>query len=253
MLPRPEGGGDAGAVRARLYARLPMLESDRWWRERAIEAPGKRVLELGAGTGRLATAMAATGVEVTAVERDPAMVAQLRRRAALTGGHVEVVEADAAALPPPVAGGFGLVVLASSLLNETGDAQTRQDLLLAARRACRRDGHVALQVLGPWWLEGMPAQATGELAPMAGGPAVTVDIERRRSSASTGRRRARLTYRFPDGEVLVDELDAEVITPAGLEQLLADAGLRTTGRWGPRPPDPVGAADPVRFLLARPR
>jgi SAM-dependent methyltransferase len=53
-------------------------------------APGPRVLDLGAGTGKLTAGLAALGVEVTAVEPDPQMLAELRRElpdvGALAGG-----------------------------------------------------------------------------------------------------------------------------------------------------------------------
>ncbi|MER5610982.1 methyltransferase domain-containing protein [Streptomyces sp. NPDC002215] len=42
-------------------------------------APGPRVLDLGAGTGKLTATLAAMGAEVIAVEPDPAMLAELRR------------------------------------------------------------------------------------------------------------------------------------------------------------------------------
>ncbi|MFE6869772.1 class I SAM-dependent methyltransferase [Kitasatospora sp. NPDC057692] len=46
----------------------------------ALEAaPGPRVLDLGAGTGKLTATLAALGAEVVAVEPDPAMLAELRR------------------------------------------------------------------------------------------------------------------------------------------------------------------------------
>ncbi|MEH0930050.1 class I SAM-dependent methyltransferase [Micromonospora sp. CPCC 205558] len=42
-------------------------------------APGLRVLDLGAGTGKLSATLAAVGADVVAVEPDPAMLAELRR------------------------------------------------------------------------------------------------------------------------------------------------------------------------------
>lgn len=42
-------------------------------------APGPRVLDLGAGTGKLTATLVAAGADVTAVEPDPAMLAELRR------------------------------------------------------------------------------------------------------------------------------------------------------------------------------
>ena len=42
-------------------------------------APGPRVLDLGAGTGKLTATLAALGAEVIAVEPDPAMLTELRR------------------------------------------------------------------------------------------------------------------------------------------------------------------------------
>lgn len=52
------------------------LAAVRW----ALEsAPGPRVLDLGAGTGKLTAALVALGVDVVAVEPDPAMLAELSR------------------------------------------------------------------------------------------------------------------------------------------------------------------------------
>ncbi|MFB7608516.1 class I SAM-dependent methyltransferase [Streptomyces gardneri] len=42
-------------------------------------APGARVLDLGSGTGKLTATLVALGVDVVAVEPDPAMLAELRR------------------------------------------------------------------------------------------------------------------------------------------------------------------------------
>ena len=51
----------------------------RWALEPGRGAPGPRVLDLGAGTGKLTAVMAALGADVIAVEPDPAMLAELPR------------------------------------------------------------------------------------------------------------------------------------------------------------------------------
>ncbi|QFZ19971.1 class I SAM-dependent methyltransferase [Saccharothrix syringae] len=74
------------------YARAAV----RW----ALEhAPGPRVLDLGAGTGKLTATLVALGVEVVAVEPDPAMLAELRR--ALPA--VRALPGSAEAIPLPEA------------------------------------------------------------------------------------------------------------------------------------------------------
>lgn len=66
----------------------------RWALERS---PGPRVLDLGAGTGKLTGALVALGAEVIAVEPDPAMLTELRR--ALP--PVRAVPGSAEAIPLP--------------------------------------------------------------------------------------------------------------------------------------------------------
>ncbi|GAA5106310.1 class I SAM-dependent methyltransferase [Nocardia iowensis] len=60
-------------------------------------APGPRVLDLGAGTGKLTGTLCALGADVIAVEPDPAMLTQLR--CALPG--VRVLPGSAEAIPLP--------------------------------------------------------------------------------------------------------------------------------------------------------
>lgn len=69
-------------------------EAARW----ALElAPGVRVLDLGAGTGKLTATLVALGAHVTAVEPDSAMLAELRR--ALP--DVRALTGSAEAIPLP--------------------------------------------------------------------------------------------------------------------------------------------------------
>ena len=84
------------------------------------ERTGGPVLELAAGTGRLAVPLAAGGNRVTAVDIDPAMLARARARAVLAGPdaseHLTLVEADLVGLRQPDAGRFGLAFIALNSL-----------------------------------------------------------------------------------------------------------------------------------------
>lgn len=55
---------------------------------------GDLVVEVGGGTGLLTRALARTGADVVAIERDPALVAQLRRRFD-ADANVKILEGDA--------------------------------------------------------------------------------------------------------------------------------------------------------------
>ena len=92
---------------------------------------GGPVLELAAGTGRLAVPLAEAGYDVTAVDIDPAMLARLRRRAEAGGDAVRrrltVVDGDQLDLRLDVARPFSLAFIAlnSLFLLVSRDAQRR--------------------------------------------------------------------------------------------------------------------------------
>ncbi|MFF2041949.1 class I SAM-dependent methyltransferase [Kitasatospora sp. NPDC058170] len=70
-------------------------------------APGPRVLDLGAGTGKLTATLVALGAEVIAVEPDPAMLAELRRSlpaARALPGSAEVIPLPDASVDAVLAG-----------------------------------------------------------------------------------------------------------------------------------------------------
>jgi SAM-dependent methyltransferase len=87
-----------------------------------------RVLELAAGSGRLAVPLAAAGHPVTAVDIDPAMLARATERAgkaALRDGRLELVEADLLGLRLANAGSYAMAFIAlnSLMVLATRDAQ----------------------------------------------------------------------------------------------------------------------------------
>jgi SAM-dependent methyltransferase len=112
---------------------------------------GGPILELAAGTGRLAVALAADGYEVTGVDIDPAMLARARRAADVAGRAVArrltLVEGDARTVRLPGAGAFRL---ASIPLNSIFLMGTRADQLAAVATLAAHLDPGGLAVVDAW-------------------------------------------------------------------------------------------------------
>jgi SAM-dependent methyltransferase len=98
------------------------------------------ILELGAGSGRLAVPLAAAGHDVTAIDLDRAMLDRARTRADEAGvahDRLELVEADLLGLRHRAAGRFGLAIIAlnSIMLLATRHGQRRALQVMAAHLA----------------------------------------------------------------------------------------------------------------------
>jgi len=108
----------------RYVADLPL------WRALAAEHGARGVLEVGAGTGRVALDLAARGRAVTALDADAELLAELGRRAAGAGLDVATVCADAQAFELPGTA-FGLILVPMQTVQLLAD---RPGFLAAARR-----------------------------------------------------------------------------------------------------------------------
>ena len=115
----------------------------------ASDAP---VLELAAGTGRICVPLAAAGHDVTAVDRDPDMLARAaaRWKAATQGpgrGSLELLEADVTTLQ--LDRQFGLVVLALNSLLLLGDRDAQRAALRVMARHLAPEGQAVIDVWLP--------------------------------------------------------------------------------------------------------
>jgi SAM-dependent methyltransferase len=113
------------------------------WRELARRAGGS-VLDVGAGTGRVALPLAAAGHEVTALDRDPVLLAALRERAQAAGLQVRTVVADAAEFD--AGSEFALVAVPMQTIQLLQDERARAGFFASARRAVAPGGIVALAI-----------------------------------------------------------------------------------------------------------
>lgn len=114
------------------------------WGELAAEARGE-VLELGAGTGRVALALARAGHRVAAIDDDTRLVDELARRAAAEGLPVESLRADCRGFD--LARSFALVIAPMQLVQLLGGAGGRAAMLSCVRRHLAPAARFAATVL----------------------------------------------------------------------------------------------------------
>jgi SAM-dependent methyltransferase len=209
------------------------------WRELAREAGGA-VLDVGAGTGRVTLDLAREGHHVTALDRDPELLAALAERAA--GLPVETLEADAAGFDAGDAA-FGLVAVPMQTIQLLPGADARAGFFASARRAVRPGGIVALAIADA--LESFDgaelplpdATETGGWRYVSQPTAVRVvdggmRIERLRHTISPAGERTTVEDTVVLAAVTADRLRAEA----------ADAGLRALpGRYIEATEDHVGS------------
>jgi SAM-dependent methyltransferase len=212
------------------------------WRELAA-ARGGPVLDLGAGTGRVALDLAARGHQVTAVDIDPELAATCGQRASGRGLPVTAVTADARSLaldlPHPLA------ILPMQVAQLMGSDEGRRRMLRALLRVLVPGGLVAIALADPF--EGIPA---GDVLPplpdvlevdgwvLSSTPTAVraldwaVAIDRTRTSVS------------PAGELTEERatIMLDSVDPRFLERQGAEAGYTVLpAGWVPETSDYVGS------------
>jgi SAM-dependent methyltransferase len=117
------------------------------WVEIASQAGGP-VLELGAGTGRVALRLAEAGLDVVALDLSAPLLDGLRERAASRGLALETVRADARRLE--LDRDFAAILAPMQFVHLLGGAAVRAALLNEARRHLGSGGVFAAAVLADY-------------------------------------------------------------------------------------------------------
>jgi SAM-dependent methyltransferase len=113
------------------------------WRDLAREAGGP-VLDVGAGTGRVALRLAGEGLDVTALDRDEQLLEALSGRAEAAGLEIETVRADAAGFELPSR--YALIAVPMQTLQLLPGEAAREGFFASARRALLPGGLVAAAI-----------------------------------------------------------------------------------------------------------
>jgi SAM-dependent methyltransferase len=191
------------------------------WRELAAGA-AEGVLDVGAGTGRVALQLAEAGHAVIALDLDPALLAVLRERAARSGVDVATITADANdfSLPRRV----GLVAVPMQTIQLLPE---RSGFFAAAKRAVVPGGRVALAIatdLEPY--DGAPPLPAPDLGQADGWTYISQPIAIRVDDDHVRIERIRQLV-GPNGEreTFDDVIRLQVVTPGELAEEAAEHGL----------------------------
>jgi ubiquinone/menaquinone biosynthesis C-methylase UbiE len=126
-----------------------------FWRTVALGAQGP-VLELGCGTGRIATPLGRAGVSLVGIDRSAPMLSRARRRVrrARLGGRVSLVRGDIRALPFPAAA-FSAVIAAYGILQSLLRERDLMATLQAVHRVLRPGATFGVELVAdlPSWQE----------------------------------------------------------------------------------------------------
>ena len=218
-----------------------------------------RILELGAGTGRLTIALARAGYEVVALDAAPTMLARLRARVdalpPAAARRVTIVRGDLRAIDVP--GRFGLAVSAFNVFEHLYTRTELDACLCSVARHLAKDGALAFDVQLPDlpWLSRDPRKRWARTR-------FTDPTTKRRMIYSTNHdydpisqiALIRLYYEPADGAgpTKIVKLSQRKFFPAELEALVAHAGYRVIARYSDFGWRPLEAGAESQVIVAEP-
>jgi SAM-dependent methyltransferase len=197
------------------------------WRELA-RAAGGPILDVGAGTGRIALDLAQHGFEVVALDAEAELLAALSERASAAGVEIETVCADARTFDLD-GRRFGAILVPMQTIQLLGGPNGRGAFLRRAVAHLDTDGLLAAALADA--LEGYDAQRDVPPDPdegeIDGVQYVSRPMAVVRETAGVAIHRWREVIP-PDGakRVSLDVIRLEDLTPAELEREAAPLGLR---------------------------
>ncbi len=219
----------------------------------------KRILELGAGSGRVTIALARDGHQVVALDQAPAMLARLRKRVLAlpeaARGRIEAVEGDVCTFELP--GTFDLVIAAFNVFEHL---YTRGEVDACLRRVLAHlapGGALAFDVQLPdlEWLSRDPSKrwAKTKFTDPSSGHRLMYSTNHDYDPVSQIAM-IRIFYDPIEGSPApgrVVQLSQRKFFPAELEALVAHAGMVMVERYGDFSSGPLGPTSESQILVCQ--
>lgn len=231
----------------------------RWYVDlaRRLLGPTGRILELGAGTGRVTVPLARAGYQVTALDHEPAMLAALAERQqklpAAVAGRITPVVGDLRDFA--LGQRFDLVIAAFNVVEHLYTRVEVDACLRAVRRHLRPGAHLAfdVQLPDPAWLARDASRRwarTRFTHPVTG---LALYYSTNHDYDPVSQIVVIRLYYTPErrGRERVVVLSQRKFFPAELEALVAHAGLRMVERHGDFDGAPLGPGSDSQVLVCR--
>jgi SAM-dependent methyltransferase len=207
-------------------------------------ANGRRVLELGIGSGRIALPLAAGGLEVWGIDASAAMVQRLRSKPGGTSVPVaigDMAELDLSTLPGGATARFGVVfVIYNTFFNLTSQAAQRRCLAAAAGRLSP-GGRLVIEAFVP----STDAPTSIVEAPVVEVDRVVLTVSRERTDQVIDGQHIEIT----EHGVRLRPWRIRYLRPDQLDELAAAAGLTLVERWSTWGGEPYEVGDVVHISV----
>ena len=214
--------------------------------ERVLDLrPGDEILDLCCGYGRIAVPLAQHGLRVTGLDLNPALLDELRERAAAAAIEIDTVHADMREIPFEAR--FDAVIDIFSSYGYLDSDEEDQQVLTRACRALKPGGRFLVDVINREWIVANYVQHDWHQADDG-----TYFIEDRELDLLTSRNHVNFTIVSPEGEVRRSAgLHMRLYTLTETVRMLERAGLTFTGVSGAFDGVPYGVHTPRMIVTAR--